>query len=180
MIRLLTTTFLLTCLPSKSTNLFLGKTTEDYLTKYGYLPQSDLETGAQRTEQQLTDAVRNLQFFAGLNVTGNLDQNTLQLMTKPRCGVPDVTYNGYRNRRTIRVKRYNLQGQRWSRTSLKWNLRTFPEDTNMDKNSVRWVLATALSLWAKQTGLTFTEVGPTDKTSDLQGLQFKDCAKRGQ
>jgi hypothetical protein len=34
---------------------------EKYLMKFGYLPQSDLETGAQRTEQQMRNAVKNLQ-----------------------------------------------------------------------------------------------------------------------
>jgi hypothetical protein len=33
----------------------------NYLMKYGYLPQSDLETGNLRSEDQLKDALRNLQ-----------------------------------------------------------------------------------------------------------------------
>ena len=70
------------------------KTLEDYLTTFGYLPQSSLEVGAMRTEQQLKDAVKNLQFFAGLNVTGNLDKDTLDLLKEPRCGVPDVSHIG--------------------------------------------------------------------------------------
>ena len=70
------------------------KTLEDYLTTFGYLPQSSLEVGAMRTEQQLKDAVKNLQFFAGLNVTGNLDKDTLDLLKEPRCGVPDVSNIG--------------------------------------------------------------------------------------
>ena len=48
---------------------FLGKNAEDYLTKFGYLPQSDLETGAQRTEDQLMDAVRNLQVKLAIFLT---------------------------------------------------------------------------------------------------------------
>jgi hypothetical protein len=38
----------------------IDKTMEDYLTQFGYLPQSDLETGALRTLRQLEDAVRNV------------------------------------------------------------------------------------------------------------------------
>merc|ERR1719295_1493314 len=37
-----------------------------------------------------------------------------------------------------------------------------------DRDSVRWVLALALNVWAQQTELTFTEVGPTDKSVDLK------------
>ena len=100
-----------------------------YLTQFGYLPQS--ETEAQLTESQLTNAVRNLQFTAGLNVTGVLDPVTKDLLARPRCGVPDVSNSGYRNKRSAaaarrRVKRYNLQGERWPRTNLTWSLRRGP------------------------------------------------------
>ena len=78
--------------PSRS--LVFGKNLEDYLTKFGYLPQSNLETGAMRTEQHMRDAVKNLQFFAGINVTGEVDQTTVDLMMAPRCGVPDVSHPG--------------------------------------------------------------------------------------
>jgi hypothetical protein len=38
----------------------MRKSIEDYLTQFGYLPQSDLETGALRTLRQLEDAVREV------------------------------------------------------------------------------------------------------------------------
>lgn len=34
--------------------------------------------------------IREMQAFFGLQVTGNLDTNTLDVMHTPRCGVPDV------------------------------------------------------------------------------------------
>lgn len=34
---------------------------QNYLMKFGYLPQTDLETGNLRTDDQLTDAIENLQ-----------------------------------------------------------------------------------------------------------------------
>ena len=103
------------------------KNIEDYLTRFGYLPQSDLETGALRTMQQLRDAIRNLQGFAGINMTGEIDDQTRQLIGRKRCGVQDVSL-GFRNRRSVlRVKRYNLQGQRWSHSNLTWSLRRTPQ-----------------------------------------------------
>ena len=80
--------------PPSSRNLMFGKNLEDYLTKFGYLPQSNLETGAMRTEQKLKDALKNLQFYAGIGVTGFVDEDTAKLLNKPRCGVPDVTHTG--------------------------------------------------------------------------------------
>ena len=43
----------------KSRRSVIDKSVEDYLTQFGYLPQSDLETGALRTLRQLEDAVRS-------------------------------------------------------------------------------------------------------------------------
>lgn len=40
---------------------FLFLFQQNYLMKFGYLPQSDLETGNLRTDDQLTDAIKNLQ-----------------------------------------------------------------------------------------------------------------------
>merc|ERR1712109_49876 len=126
---------------------------EAYLTKFGYLPQSDLETGNLRSVKQLEDAVRNLQGFAGLQMTGKVDPETRQLLIAPRCGVQDVSL-GYRNRRSIRVKRYNLQGQRWSHTNLTWSLRSTPTN-QMSRDVVRRELTYALRLWETHTRLSF-------------------------
>ena len=131
------------------------KTLEEYLTQFGYLPASGAHS--MRTYHQLENAVKNLQFYAGLNVTGFIDDATVDLITKyvfsitkipnpityfnimirPRCGVPDVSQIGYRNRRDVtssfrvvhrrrrgrdhrrlqhrkhhrRIRRYNIQGK---------------------------------------------------------------------
>ena len=62
--------------PSRS----YSKNVEDYLTQFGYLPRSS--SGSMRTHQQMENAVKNLQFYAGLNVTGVIDDATVDLMAK--------------------------------------------------------------------------------------------------
>ena len=108
-------------------------------------------------------------FFAGLNATGHIGTETLELMRQPRCGVPDVTHRKFQNRR--RRKRYSVQGQRWSRSTLRWNLKTFNASfvRGLTRDMVRRVLTNALQVWARHTTLTFIEVGPFDKSADLQG-----------
>jgi len=147
----------------------INKEIEDYLTRFGYLPQSDLETGALRTMQQLRDAIRNLQGFAGLNMTGNIDNETRKLIHKRRCGVQDVSL-GFRNKRSVsnlRVKRYNLQGQRWSHTNLTWSIRGIPQSVRLARDVVRRELTYALDVWARHTLLTFTETYEDEK-ADIQ------------
>lgn len=143
----------------------IEKGVEDYLTQFGYLPQSDLETGNLRSIEQLEDALRNLQGFAGLNMTGKLDRSTKKLIEKPRCGVMDVS-TGFRNKRAIRVKRYNLQGQRWSHHNLTWSILRLPR-SGPSSYVIRKELAHALSIWARHTQLTFTETYQ-DSRADIQ------------
>ena len=58
-----------------------NKNVEDYLMQFGYLPKSNFAE-SMRSHQQIENAVKNLQFFAGLNITGHIDDFTLDLMAK--------------------------------------------------------------------------------------------------
>lgn len=50
--------------------------------------------GTSKSSDVMTEKIRAMQSFFKLEVTGNLDDNTLQVMKKSRCGVPDVAeYN---------------------------------------------------------------------------------------
>ena len=103
-------------------------------------------------------------------MTGIIDESTVDLLKKPRCGVPDVSHAGYRNRRNVandndndndndetifshRTKRYSLQGERWSHTNLTWNLKALPplpaSPDYLDKDLIRRELGYALELWAR-------------------------------
>ena len=58
--------------------------------QFGYLPYSDLESGALRTDDELRRSIRQFQRIAGLTQTGHFDQNTIEIMRKPRCGMADL------------------------------------------------------------------------------------------
>ena len=90
---------------------------ETYLTKLGYLSQS---SSAQTSSFQSTDnAITKFQEFAGLQQTGDLNDETIELMKKKRCGVRDFGYNVDKPENktgliiNTRHKRYALQGSRW-------------------------------------------------------------------
>ena len=43
-----------------------------------------------RTVSEMSEKLSEMQEFFKLNVTGTLDAKTLEVMKKPRCGVPDM------------------------------------------------------------------------------------------
>lgn len=48
------------------------------------------ENYVEHKTSQLQLKIKEMQQFFGLQVTGNVDSETLEMMKKPRCGVPDV------------------------------------------------------------------------------------------
>jgi hypothetical protein len=91
-----------------------------------------------RTDEEFRSAIRRLQTYASIPVSvwmiklsfqiiifvffqGKLDQSTLDLIRRPRCGLADYEPNRlprphmYGNRRR---RRYVLQGQKWAKTYL--------------------------------------------------------------
>ncbi|KAM3875319.1 uncharacterized protein ACN63O_000382 [Diretmus argenteus] len=78
-----------------------------------------------------------MQKFYGLNTTGVLDSETLDVMRSPRCGVPDVEDYS------------NSQGQ-WNK-----NILTYRYTTDLPRSTVDSLVESALSVWARASSLTF-------------------------
>ncbi|XP_046744597.1 matrix metalloproteinase-2-like [Diprion similis] len=143
-------------------SLYADGNVQKYLTQFGYLPQTDWETQSLRTEDQLIDAIKELQRFARIPVTGEIDEATIRLMKAKRCAVPDkpdprfskgANFYGNHHRRQ---KRYALYGEKWDHTNLTWSLRT-SSPRGLDVGGVRAAFSRALNLWAVNSKLTFTE-----------------------
>ena len=64
-----------------------------YLMKYGYLDTGKASDRAKSAPLISSDGLKSyieeFQAFANLSVTGHLDQETLEMMGRPRCGVKD-------------------------------------------------------------------------------------------
>ncbi|XP_055700592.1 matrix metalloproteinase-2 isoform X4 [Phlebotomus papatasi] len=125
---------------------------EIYLSQFGYLPASarNPSSGGLLDEDTWTKAIQDFQGFAGLNVTGELDAETMELMTLPRCGVKDKVGFGTDSR----SKRYALQGSRWKVKALTYRISKYPKRLN--KPDVDKEIAKAFSVWSEYTDLTFT------------------------
>ena len=85
-----------------------------------------------------------VQAFNGLPVTGELDAATLALMSRPRCGFPDVSAD------------FTAQGSKWNKTALTYAYSEFTAD--LTQAQVRTAISRAFSKWAAVTPLSFTEV----------------------
>jgi hypothetical protein len=78
---------------------------------YGYLEPKNPVLGEFRTKEDLVRGIKQLQRFAGLDVTGKIDEATVQLVKKPRCSVPDFGPSDKMRRR----KRYAIHDSQWKK-----------------------------------------------------------------
>ncbi|MBN3287752.1 MMP13 Collagenase, partial [Polyodon spathula] len=107
---------------------------------------------ARRRNVELMDKVKEMQKFFGLHMSGVMDSDTLKVMKKPRCGVPDVeqyaTYPG---------------GQKWTTNSLTYRIENYTPD--MSISDVNKAIEKAFQVWSKVTPLKFTRL--TSGTADI-------------
>ncbi|CAG0897780.1 unnamed protein product, partial [Darwinula stevensoni] len=150
-------------LPISNSGL-IGGSAQRYLVQFGYLPESDVEVGNLRTEDELVNALKHLQRYAGIPATGEMDAATRKLLKKPRCGLPDPipVESGRRN------KRYTLQGAKWDHTNLTWRVDKWT--THLGKHEVRTELEHAFELWSSASRLTFTEIRHHSSDNDADIL----------
>ncbi|KAL9970693.1 hypothetical protein ACROYT_G023104 [Oculina patagonica] len=106
-----------------------------YLTNFNYLSQS------RSMSHDMTTAIKKFQQFFGLPVTGLLDEETINEMKKPRCGLPDLDVNGER----MRVKRYSTSFKKWSKTNLKYYLSYGEDLSHSDQDRI---FAQAFKVWS--------------------------------
>ncbi|NXH83862.1 MMP17 protein, partial [Edolisoma coerulescens] len=133
---------------------------QDWLTKFGYLPPPDPVTGQLQTQEELTKAITAMQRFGGLEATGVLDEATLELMKTPRCSLPDLTIA------ETRRKRFAQAVSKWSKRNLSWRVRTFPKESRLGHDTVRALMYYALKVWSDITPLNFHEVAGNN--ADIQ------------
>uniref|UniRef100_A0A3Q1G7M9 Matrix metallopeptidase 20b (enamelysin) n=1 Tax=Acanthochromis polyacanthus TaxID=80966 RepID=A0A3Q1G7M9_9TELE len=94
-----------------------------------------------RSRPSFTTKVKDMQIFFGLNATGMLDSDTLEVMRNPRCGVPDVEEYSH------------IQGTRWNKNVITYSIGRYTRD--LPRSTVDSLIESAFSVWARASGLTF-------------------------
>ena len=105
------------------------------------------------SQDGLKNYIMEFQAFAGLPQTGDLDEETVRWMNKPRCGVKDIVGKSS----SMRKKRYALQGSRWKVKELTYKISQYPSSSKILARDVDKEVARALQVWADVTDLTFQQ-----------------------
>ncbi|XP_040907181.1 matrix metalloproteinase-9 [Toxotes jaculatrix] len=123
---------------------------ESYLKRFGYLDTTH-RSGFQ-SMTSTSKALKRMQRQMGLEETGELDRSTLEVMERPRCGVPDVanykTFDG---------------DLKWDHNDITYMILNYSPD--MESSLIDDAFARAFKVWSEVTPLTFTRL--FDGTADI-------------
>ncbi|KAF4391659.1 hypothetical protein F8388_005424 [Cannabis sativa] len=152
---------------------------KNYFQNFGYIPKSPFNF-TDDFDDELESAIKTYQKNFNLNVTGQLDQNTIQHLILPRCGNADIvngttTMNSGKpssssasnstNFHTVGHYSFFPGSPVWpvGRRDLTYAFQPENELTN----EVKTVFARAFLRWSQVTPLTFTEI-QTFSAADLK------------
>ncbi|XP_017291897.1 collagenase 3 [Kryptolebias marmoratus] len=135
------------CVPVTNVTIENRSFAEKYLKRFFNLTNERAPSTRRGGISPMTNKLIEMQSFFGLNVTGTLNGETLEMMKKPRCGVPDE-----------KVASFSTFGDKskWNKMSLTYRIVNYTPDMSVEEvdNSIQ----KALQVWAKVTPLTFTKL----------------------
>ncbi|KFM04408.1 Stromelysin-2 [Aptenodytes forsteri] len=116
-----------------------------YLEKFYDFKEEKNSLFKSKNLNHMADKIREMQSFFGLEVTGELNHKTLDMMKQPRCGIPDVrSYSTF------------PQSPRWKKEDVTYRILNYTPD--MLQADVEEAIAKAFQLWSSVTPLRFTRL----------------------
>ncbi|KAF7657313.1 hypothetical protein LDENG_00028930 [Lucifuga dentata] len=106
-----------------------------YLQKFYHLDPHGGLGGRTSGPDSVSAKLEEMQQFFGLQITGKLNAATLELMKKPRCGIPD-----------IKVGLFATHGARWNKNDLTYRIENYTQDMSMSE--IDYAIEKALDVWA--------------------------------
>uniref|UniRef100_A0A667WX95 Matrix metallopeptidase 25b n=1 Tax=Myripristis murdjan TaxID=586833 RepID=A0A667WX95_9TELE len=129
--------------------------------RYGYLPPPDPRTSKLQTKEGIENAIRLMQRFGGIKETGLLDNDTVRLMSTPRCSLPDIVGSEDMLKKRKRRKRYALSGLKWQKKDLTWSVHSYPSASvspSLPNDLVDNLLTLAFKAWSDEAPLSFRRI----------------------
>uniref|UniRef100_G1KVT7 Peptidase metallopeptidase domain-containing protein n=2 Tax=Anolis carolinensis TaxID=28377 RepID=G1KVT7_ANOCA len=93
-----------------------------------------------KTFYSIEEQLKEMQKYFHLNVTGKMDDRTMEVMHQPRCGVPDVS-------------EFRRGPAKWGKNVLTYRINNYTPDMHPAK--VHEVIAKAFKVWSDVTPLQF-------------------------
>ncbi|PNI44667.1 MMP8 isoform 1 [Pan troglodytes] len=121
------------------------KIVQDYLEKFYQLPSNQYQSTRKNGTNVIVEKLKEMQRFFGLNVTGKPNEETLDMMKKPRCGVPDS--GGFM---------LTPGNPKWEHTNLTYRIRNYTPQ--LSEAEVERAIKDAFELWSVASPLIFTRI----------------------
>nr|UZH45424.1 matrix metalloproteinase-30 [Scatophagus argus] len=139
---------------------------QDYLSQF----YSDVGVSAPNSNwrsslDSFEDTLRKMQEYFGLEVTGQLDSNTLEVMARPRCGFTDVP----------RYSHFD-GGPKWNKNVVTYRITEYTPD--LSQSDVDAIIVKALKLYSDVIPLDFKQIdsGTADIMIMFKGRDHGDFA----
>ncbi|KAE8687922.1 Metalloendoproteinase 1 [Hibiscus syriacus] len=141
---------------------------KQYFSNFGYIPNSPSSNFTDDFDDELEKALKAYQQNFNLNVTGQLDDRTLEQIVRPRCGNADIV-NGTSSMNSSKSSSFQTVGHfhttghytffpgtpRWPVNRRDLTYAFLPGNELTDE--VKAVFTSAFQKWSAVTPLTFTE-----------------------
>ncbi|CAG2256281.1 unnamed protein product [Mytilus edulis] len=99
------------------TEAIQAKNADEFFMRFGYMKNITTRTRHVNKAVKRKEAIRKFQQFNGMNITGELDEETIEKIKQPRCGVADFNESS-----RDRPLQFNAPGYKWSRKTITWKV----------------------------------------------------------